>query len=170
MVDIASAYSAIKETLGLLKKINETKSDFEIKVATSAIQDKLISVQGACFALDDIIHSRDAEIVHLKAKIAEFEDFRSQAEGYELNQLDSGTFVYSKKQPVGDSEAIVYLCPNCFCRRVISILQPVPVSENVIFHKSRCLQCENHFLMNKNQDYVPPQALEELGRKLSSNP
>ncbi|EFH9192652.1 hypothetical protein GEO10_03705 [Escherichia coli] len=151
MVDISAAFTAIKETLGLLKLVNDAKSDYEIKAATSEIQSKLITLQSECFSLGDAIRLRDEDIVHLKAKIAEFEDFKSQTEGYELERLDSGSLVYSKKKIVGDAEITVYLCPHCFGKKIISMLQPMVIMWSDGHFRTHCPSCDNKFWMNSRQ-------------------
>lgn len=148
--------AAIKETAGLAKVINDAKTDAEVKAATIELQSKLITLQAECFSLGDAIRFRDEEVMHLKAKIAEFEDFRMQTEGYVLNQLESGSFVYTKNQTVGQTEVEVHLCPNCHSKRVISILQPTgevsyQAESGNYFHQYRCHACESLLLMNKSK-------------------
>lgn len=137
MVDISAAFVAIRETLGLLKVVNDAKNEHEVRSATSEIQSKLLTLQSECFALGDLVRAHEAEVVTLKAKIAEFEDFKAQTEGYVLNQLESGALVYTKKQTVGDVEVAVHLCPNCHSKRVISMLQPLPRASFEIFNQSK---------------------------------
>ncbi len=96
IAELSVAMAAIKETAGLAKVINDAKTDAEVKAATIELQNKLITLQAECFSLGDAIRLRDEEVMHLKAKIAEFEDFCAKVEGYVLEQLDSGAFVYSK--------------------------------------------------------------------------
>jgi len=110
IAELSAAMAAIKETAGLAKVINDAKTDAEVKAATIELQSKLITLQAECFSLGDAIRLRDEEVVHLKAKIAEFESFKSQTEGYELDRLDSGAFVYSKKVLVNERPESVYLC------------------------------------------------------------
>lgn len=167
MVDISATYTAIKETLSLLKVVNDAKSEFEKRDATSEIQSKLLTLQGECFALGEMVRSHEAEVVALKAKIAEFEDFKTQTEGYALNQLESGSLVYTKHTIVNGNEIAVHLCPNCFASKKISILQGIPTGQYVLFHRSRCLCCVNEFFMDKNADYVKPKSAAELARALN---
>ncbi|WP_227317466.1 hypothetical protein [Cedecea davisae] len=169
IAELSAAMTAIKETAGLAKVINDAKSDSEVKAATSEIQDRLITLQLECFSLGDVIRLRDEEIMHLKAKITEFEDFSSQTEGYILEQLDSGSFVYSKKELVSGREISVKLCPLCYSKNIKSILHPIPVGKSSHFHKSRCLQCENKYLMDKNPDYEEPKSLAQIGRELNGD-
>ncbi|MDM2760624.1 MULTISPECIES: hypothetical protein [Citrobacter] len=145
IAELSAAMAAIKETAGLAKVINDAKTDAEVKAATIELQSKLITLQAECFSLGDAIRLRDEEAVLLKAKIAEYEDFKSQTEGYVLSKLDSGSLVYSKKQIVGDTEIIVHLCPHCFATKKISILQPLQVSMYASFNQSRCPSCKNVF-------------------------
>ncbi|MFP2514009.1 MULTISPECIES: hypothetical protein [Buttiauxella] len=153
IAEFSAALTALKETTGLVKVISDAKTDAEIKAATFELQNKLLAIQSDCFILGDAIRSRDEEVMLLKAKVAEFEEFKSQTEGYVLNNLESGTFVYSKKQIVGDTETTVHLCPQCFTKKVISILQPTgePAYNshtNKYYFQSRCHSCTSLFPMN----------------------
>lgn len=152
IAELSAAMAALKETAGLVKVISAAKTDAEIKAATFELQSKLITLQADCFNLGDAVRSRDEEVVLLKAKIAEFEDFKTETEGYVLNKLASGTLVYSKKQFVGDSEITVNLCPNCYARRNISMLQPLEPSMYAKFSQCRCPSCTNVF----DADLAPP--------------
>ncbi|UOU79960.1 hypothetical protein [Edwardsiella anguillarum] len=153
IAELSAAMAAIKETAGLAKVINDAKTDAEVKAATIELQNKLITLQAECFSLGDAVRFREEEIMHLKEKIAEFEDFKRQTEGYVLNQLDSGSLVYSKKQTVGDTEITVHLCPNCFAKNVVSILQTTgeaAYDEHTkrYYFQSKCHNCDSLFSMN----------------------
>ncbi|MGK1995131.1 hypothetical protein ACR92Y_28315 [Klebsiella pneumoniae] len=152
IAELSAAMTAIKETAGLVKVINDAKTDAEVKAATIDLQNKLITLQAECFSLGNAIRLRDEEVMHLKAKIAEYEDFKRQTEGYLLNKLDSGSLVYSKNQIVGDTEITVHLCPHCFAANKVSILQPQQVSMYASFNQSRCPSCKNVF----DTDSAPP--------------
>ena len=168
IAELSAAMAAIKETAGLAKVINDAKTDADVKAATIELQNKLITLQAECFSLGDAIRLRDEEVMHLKAKIAEFEDFCAKVEGYVLDQLDSGAFVYSKNEIVSGKEITVHQCPLCYSKNIKSILHPLPVGKTSHFLTSRCLHCENKFLMEKNPMYERPRSLRELGRDLNS--
>ncbi|MGZ0749853.1 hypothetical protein [Kluyvera sichuanensis] len=148
IAELSAAMAAIKETAGLAKVINDAKTDAEVKAATIELQSKLITLQAECFSLGDAIRLRDEEVVHLKAKIAEHEDFKTQTEGYVLNVLESGTLVYSKNQVVGDKEITVNLCPQCFGKHVVSMLQPMTIMVSDGHFRSHCPSCDNKYWMN----------------------
>ncbi|WP_255573079.1 hypothetical protein [Enterobacter cloacae complex sp. GF14B] len=153
IAELSAAMAAIKETAGLAKVINDAKTDAEVKAATIELQNRLITLQAECFSLGDVIRQREEEAMLLKAKIAEYEDFQSQTEGYVFNQLESGTFVYSKEQIVGEKKVTVHLCPQCFTKRIVSILQPTGepyynAHARCYFHQSICHNCNASYSMN----------------------
>ncbi|SFF35180.1 hypothetical protein SAMN05216563_1264 [Phytobacter palmae] len=167
IAELSAALTALKETTGLVKVINDAKNDAEIKAATFELNCKLIDLQSECFALGDVIRSRDEEVIHLKAKIAEYENFQTQVEGYVLNQLGSGAFVYSKQELVQGTEVTMHLCPLCYSKKIKSILHPFPVSKSSVYFQSRCLHCENKFLMDRNPAFTAPPTMAEIGRLLN---
>jgi Zn finger protein HypA/HybF involved in hydrogenase expression len=159
IAELSAALSALKETAGLVRVINEAKNDAEVKAATFELNNKLLTLQSECFTLGDAIRARDEKVKLLEAKIGEFEDFSSQTDGYVLDKLASGTFVYSKKQVIGGSETTVHLCQRCFTTRVISVLQPIadpfynPHNEKYYF-QSKCYNCNSTYPMNLS-NYKP---------------
>ncbi|WP_071849695.1 hypothetical protein [Plesiomonas shigelloides] len=166
ITELSAAMTAIKETISLAKVISDGKTDSEVTAAVIELRSKLLTLQMECLSLGDTIRSRNEEIMHLKATIASYEDFKHQTDGYFLNQLDSGSFVYSKEKVVGGAKTVVHLCANCFSKHVASILQPIPSQNNHMFHRSRCLNCESVFFMNYNDKYEPSPGLAEIGHQL----
>jgi hypothetical protein len=150
IAEFTAAMAAIKETASLAKVFSDAKTEAEINAAIGDMISKLTSVQRECISLVELARSYQEEAIALKAKIADFENFKHQAEGYALNQLDSGSFVYSKKQIVGNSEAIVHLCPHCFEGKKISILQPGVDKAVRAYHWVHfCPSCSAEFKMGK---------------------
>ncbi|QLU25297.1 hypothetical protein HV192_16105 [Klebsiella oxytoca] len=138
IAELSAAMAAIKETAGLVKVINDAKTDAEVKAATIDLQGKLITLQAECFSLGDAIRLRDEEVMRLKDKISEFENFEKQTADFVLKKFDTGALVYSVKKIIDGEETNIYYCSQCFNQRVISILQP---SSATFFHAGR----EEHF-------------------------
>ncbi len=147
ITEFSAAMVALKETISLAKTISEAKTDADVKATTFELQGKLFNLQSDCLGLGEVIQSQKEQIAHLKAKITEFENFAREAEGYILNQLETGTFVYSKKQTVNDAEVSVHLCPYCFTKKIISILQP----DLKAYCNSHCPSCKNNYEMQKRE-------------------
>lgn len=154
IAELSAAMAALKETAGLAKLISEAKTDSEIKAATFELQNKLLSLQADCFTLGDAIRSRDDQVGKLTQKLAEYEDFKAQVEGYELEKLDAGAYVYSKKVLIGIEEHKIYLCSQCYNQRTLSILQP---SSQTFYHGAseqhfsqiECHRCKSVFGQNR---------------------
>lgn len=142
LTEFSAVISALKEITQLVKIFSDAKTEAEVRSAVDALNSKLISAQCECMSLIDLARSYQEETVALKAKIAEYEDFRSETAGYDLNPLDSGTVIRSKKMVLNGKEVTVHLCPACFTNKKVSILQPSQVSGYTGFHQSQCLLCD----------------------------
>ncbi|EPP5976330.1 hypothetical protein ACUT10_004941, partial [Escherichia coli] len=129
IAELTAAMTAIRETAQIAKLMNEAKTQAEVNAAIGELNSKLASIQHECVSLVELVSSYQEINASLKAKIAEFENFEAQTEGYILNQLESGTFVYSKEVTVNGGSIIMHLCPKCFGQKIVSILQPFPVRE-----------------------------------------
>ncbi|WP_143468236.1 hypothetical protein [Kosakonia pseudosacchari] len=150
IAELSAAMTAIKETASLAKLISDAKTDAEVKAATIELQSKLLTLQSECFALGDAIRSRDEDVILLKAKIAEFEDFKSESEGYCLHQTEAGSLVYSKQLAVGDLQITVNACPHCYQQKRISMLQPgIDKAVKTSFWVHFCPSCHAEFKMDK---------------------
>lgn len=143
IAEFTAAMSAIKETASLAKVISDAKTEAEVNAAVSDMVSKLTSVQRECMSLIELARSYQEETVSLKAKIADFEDFQVQSEGYMLDQLPAGTLVYSKKQVMYAGQVIVHACPKCFLEKKISMLQPGPSAN--YHYQIFCPSCNTTF-------------------------
>ncbi|EPP5976331.1 hypothetical protein ACUT10_004942, partial [Escherichia coli] len=130
IAELTAAMTAIRETAQITKLMNEAKTQAEVNAAIGELNSKLASIQHECVSLVELVSTYQEINASLKAKIAEFENFEAQTEGYILNQLESGTFVYSKEVTVNGGSIIMHLCPKCFGQKIVSILQPFPVREH----------------------------------------
>ncbi|EBS1324064.1 hypothetical protein D6T51_07960 [Salmonella enterica subsp. enterica serovar Muenchen] len=147
--EFSAAMSALKETAQLAKIFNDAKTEAEVRAAVGELNVKLMSVQRECISLIELARSYQEETVALKAKIAEYEDFKSEIAGYDLNALDSGTILYSKKIDLNGKEITMHLCPGCLTNKKISILQPSQVSGYAGFDQSECLLCNYRFATDR---------------------
>jgi hypothetical protein len=63
------------------------------------------------------------EIRSLKARMAEFEERKTQQERYELKPLGWGGYAYMLKPEARGTEAPHWVCTNCYANGKISIIQ-----------------------------------------------
>lgn len=146
IAELTAAMTAIRETAQIAKLMNEAKTQAEVNAAIGELNSKLASIQHECVSLVELVSTYQEINASLKAKIAEFENFEAQTEGYILNQLESGTFVYSKEVTVNGGSIIMHLCPKCFGQKIVSILQPFPVREHEFFIKAGASTVKISFL------------------------
>ena len=168
IAELSTAMAAIKETAGLIKVINDAKTDAEVKAATIELQNKLITLQAECFSLGDVIRLRDEETAHLKAKIAKYEDFKTESAGFELHKTEAGSLVYSKQYDVNQTQMTVNACPSCYQQQKISMLQPgvdKVVKGNYWIHF--CPSCKAEYKMDKTpvaKQTASPRIIKHYGR------
>lgn len=114
IAELTAAMTAIRETAQITKLMNEAKTQAEVNAAIGELNSKLASIQHECVSLVELVSTYQEINASLKAKIAEFENFEAQTEGYILNQLESGTFVYSKEVTVNGGSIIMHLLSKMF--------------------------------------------------------
>ncbi|POZ14086.1 MULTISPECIES: hypothetical protein [Lelliottia] len=164
IAEFTAAMAAIKETASLAKVISDAKTEAEVNAAVSDMISKLTSVQRECMSLVELARSFQDENVTLKAKIAEFENFKADSEGYTLNKTEAGTLVYTVNKLINGEQVAVNACPHCFQQKKISILQPGVDKAVKGYHLIHfCPSCRTEFKMGK----VPPiqeSAISRLAR------
>ncbi|MEP8906348.1 hypothetical protein [Enterobacter roggenkampii] len=163
IAELAAAMSAIKETTGLIKVINDAKTDAEIKAATFELQAKLLTLQSDCFSLGEAIQLKDDKIHELKSQISAFDSFKEDSKDYFLTQTAAGSFVYSMIFDPGDGAITLHACPACFRQAKLSLLQPSSTTHSSGgFFVHYCPSCKSDFKM----DRVPPMPPVQMPRRL----
>ncbi|HIE9074366.1 TPA: hypothetical protein ACXP60_002928 [Klebsiella variicola subsp. variicola] len=135
-----------------------------MNAAVSDLVSKLTSVQRECISLVELARTLQEEAVALKAKIAEFEDFKIQSESYALYKMESGTLVYSAQVTHNGVQFTVNACPHCFHQKKISILQPgTEKGVKGYYWVHFCPSCKSDFKMDKTPAASTP---KDIARRL----
>lgn len=164
LAEFSAAMAAIKETAALAKLITDAKTESEVNAAVSDLVSKLTSVQRECIFLVELARTLQEEAVALKAKIAEFEDFKIQSESYALYKMESGTLVYSAQVTHNGVQFTVNACPHCFHQKKISILQPgTEKGVKGYYWVHFCPSCKSDFKMDKTPAASTP---KDIARRL----
>lgn len=164
LAEFSAAMAAIKETAALAKLITDAKTESEVNAAVSDLVSKLTSVQRECISLVELARTLHEEAVALKAKIAEFEDFKIQSESYALYKMESGTLVYSAQVTHNGVQFTVNACPHCFHQKKISILQPgTEKGVKGYYWVHFCPSCKSDFKMDKTPAASTP---KDIARRL----
>ncbi|WP_420415254.1 hypothetical protein [Roseibium sp.] len=120
--EVFAGITAFKTLLDITKSLSELDEAASSKATleTSEIiklQTALLTAQHEQLALVERVGS-------LKERLAEFENWESEAERYELQDIGKGSSAYVLKPEVSTEEKAHYLCATCFQNRKKSILQP----------------------------------------------
>ncbi|MFB5644228.1 hypothetical protein ACEZEZ_20935 [Kluyvera ascorbata] len=165
IAELSAAMTAIKETVSLVKAINDAKTDAEVKAATIELQSKLLSLQSDCFSLGDAIRGKEELVVQLRSKLAEIDDFKQISVGYVLTKTAAGTVVYSKK--LNNEGLIINACPQCFMNNQLSMLQPSPKNHSMGgYFIHYCPSCKSEFKMDEVPPIQPVQMTSRTARRI----
>lgn len=157
--EITASITAVRESLNLLKAINDAKTESEIRNATFELQRKLQDIQMDNLKLIDLVYSYKTQIDELTQRIDEKVSFESKVEGYSPCTLESGTFAYINDSVVNEGGEPHYLCANCYQQKIISILQPCGIESR--HFQSYCPHCNNKYLMERTKP-IDPKAVASL--------
>ncbi|HDS3819546.1 hypothetical protein AB7X32_19200 [Morganella morganii] len=141
--EIVASMSAVRESLNLLKIINEAKNDTELRNATFELQRKLQDIQMDNLKLIDLVYESKARVTELEQEINNKVSFERKVESYSPHTFESGTFSYINNSAIDGSEPPRYLCASCYEQSVVSILQPCK-GTSVYLH-SFCPHCKNTY-------------------------
>lgn len=132
--EIAGVIGSINAAKDIVAGLNAIENQAAINEVKIELQKLLMEAQSSIL----LLHTEKAS---LAARIAEYEAFSSEAERYALQELPTGTLVYSLKESMAGAEPIHHLCPKCFSERKKSILQPTTSSRAVYI----CHGCQARF-------------------------
>lgn len=128
--------AAFKEIHNGLKVIVDAVRDVKIQNAVFDIREKLAAQQEAYLALltthQEIVLERNAlhaELSQAKQELANLKNTKIDLDRYQLVALAPGTYVYMLNQTLANGEPPHWQCPQCFNRRVKSILKSDPDNE-----------------------------------------
>jgi len=128
-----SAVVASVKTLGdIIRTAVDLKASSEIALALSRVQEDLLSAQGSALESQEKISSLLSEIDGLKEELRHIKNWDERVKGYELTTATGGAVVYRFK---GEPEH--YVCPSCFEKGAVQILQDKRLSSGY-FQCSSC--------------------------------
>lgn len=151
--EIVTSMSAVRESLSLLKVINDAKNDSELRNATLELQRKLQDIQMDNLKLIDLVYSYKAQVNELNQKVNEKVSFETKIEAYSPYTFESGTFTYINNSAIDGNDKPHYLCANCYEQSIVSILQPNATNPTYGgYFVYYCPKCSCDYRMN----HTPP--------------
>lgn len=133
---ITSAYEGLKAGKRILKFLYDSKIDAEAKEKIDEVMLKLGEAQDSLFLMREELFGLQSANESLKKEIAEFESWDNKVSEYKLVNTQGGATVYKYI-----SEPEHFICPSCFEKRKIEILQDNRTASG----KYRCIGCKGEF-------------------------
>jgi hypothetical protein len=129
--EILAAIDGVRSAREVISASKDLRDFNELSATLSKVYADLIAAQKAAAALEKEVGLLKEEVVHLK-------DFHTQIERYQLKELESGMFVYARKDGMEDGEPPHYLCQKCTSQGQIALLQPIRLGRLTKYVCSHC--------------------------------
>src|SRR5258706_9808348 len=130
VAEAASVVTTLKNAVDIVDKLRNSDRKEDLRFVASSLTEMLISARLAALALIEqkalLIDERSTlleRVKSLESEIRTLADFDLSSEKYERVQTAKGRFVFREMGKSGDNSPRPYLCPNCFSKKSISIMQ-----------------------------------------------
>ncbi len=133
---LSAAYTGIKAIKDILGSFVDAKVDAKAKERVAEALDKLGSVQGTLFSLREELSRLQSENTELRERLAQKEDWKNTKARYELVETSGSAVVYRARE-----EPEHFICPSCFAKREVQILQDQRVWQGFFV----CPGCDKKF-------------------------
>ncbi|HEV7251691.1 MAG TPA: hypothetical protein VGN97_01125 [Mesorhizobium sp.] len=146
--EIATGYSALKSAYEIARGLKDINDRVALNAAVIDLQEKILSAQESAAAAKQTLRE-------LQDTIAAFENWSATAARYQLKDFGEGTFAYELKPDAGTGEPHHLACPNCFEKRVRSVLQfQAKANGREIF---KCVNCDTQYALGIYVPWRPPE-------------
>lgn len=142
--EIASALTSIKTFGDLTTLILKMKVDSAVTEKAIESQSAIISLQSTMLTLQSQYQALLDEKEELKKRLIEMEDWKTEAEKYELKEIAFHTFAYALKSDYANTAPAHWLCANCYGNGQKSILQSKPATSKGLPYS--CLRCNGEII------------------------
>lgn len=149
MSEIGLAYTGVKFIQEVLSGMLALKVEAASGGRINEALEKAGAVQDSLFHLREEAMRLQTENHELKEKLKAAEDWKAKIAEYELKQTEGGAVVYEFK-----GEPRHYICPNCFNKRELQILQG---RKDSMSGDLSCPGCNKDFPVKRHRDFdLPP--------------
>jgi len=114
--DAIAGLGAIKTAFDLARGLMDINDAANRNAAVIDLQEKILTAQQAQAALVERIND-------LEKEVASFEAWDAEKKRYKLTDYGGGTFAYELRPEAAEGEPAHRVCPACFQKRHISVLQ-----------------------------------------------
>ncbi|HEX5935336.1 MAG TPA: hypothetical protein VFY63_14330 [Pseudorhizobium sp.] len=140
---IAALVGSLKTAGDITKTVVGLRDGQMLQAKIIELQGVILSAQSSALSAQQDQFSMIERIRSLEQKVAQLEEWDTEAEQYELKQIDLGAFAYMKTEQTDSTAPLHWLCVNCFEHRRRSVLQyqgRVPNDQRTAVHG--CPHCK----------------------------
>ena len=131
--DLVAGLGIFKSLYDSVKALKDMNDATVRNGAVIELQKEILSAQAAQSALIDRIRE-------LEQEVRGFEDWESEKRRYELKDLGFGALAYMLKSAMRVGEPPHWVCPNCFSKKHVSIIQYTMIEG--LGHRNICWPCK----------------------------
>lgn len=155
IAEIATGITAAKNGIAILKGVKSITDNAKMEVALSELRECIAQTQESLLAAQQSIHKLTEEKADLKKQLDELAEWEAKKARYTLLEIRSGLLVYSYMPSAGDATPLHWICPGCFEKKQIHILQKTkPGDANI-----RCHDCEFSFDPRDSVPHIPVEVI-----------
>ncbi len=142
MTGLETTIAAFSGLVSVGEKLVGAKGEADKQALLVDFQRSVIAAQGMTMELQNKLAGVEKDKAALEAQVADFLDWNSQIDRYELREVSQGIFCRFEKDAKGDSKSLFKYCASCFEDRTKSPLQYQAVPEGR-FDSLVCLRCKS---------------------------
>lgn len=151
--EITLALSSIKSLIDIAKITNDVKTSSEVLKQTIELQSVIITLQEKMTLLQSEKAALIQDKQNLEQKIAELNQWSSDAAQYELKEIAAGVFVYAVAPSATITKPAHWLCAHCYQDRRPSILLRAEKAANGTTYF--CPQCKTEIIDHSDCLFIP---------------
>lgn len=140
---VTSAGGALKGAVDIAREINALQVDYNVKVKTIDLLDKLVEARTGQLSLSELLGEAKNRIVELESLLEKKKDWDNDKMNYEMYHPITNTVVYVLKPTDDPQFKPHYLCTTCYEAGVKSILQYYISSP--AYKILRCHKCSSEY-------------------------
>jgi DNA-binding protein H-NS len=122
--EIVAAIQSTKTAVDLVKAAHGLSNYSELLTAVTAVQEKLTDAIASELASQEKQAALAERVRELEKQIAEFENWETQMQRYELFEFPTKSLAYALKAGMEQGQPMHYLCTSCVDKKQKSTLQP----------------------------------------------
>lgn len=136
--EILAAIDGVRSAREVISASKDLRDFNELSATLSKVYADLIAAQESALSAQKTAAALENEVSLLKEEVVHLKDFHAQIERYQLKELESGMFVYARKDGMEDGEPPHYLCQKCTSQGQIALLQPIRLGNLTRYVCSHC--------------------------------